>query len=164
MNYKELIWVSKELADEYKKFETVEEQERLVKKIIERKGIDINDENELLSENMLQFKNVCLLHKKELEKVYNEQAEKLEKLWNDCGDITPKVRQHAKKIVAETSSIGKSVDDLNSKIDDLKRKVSNINVHIPEQLVRLAETVSSMDDKSLSILKQLLEINNNKKL
>jgi chromosome segregation ATPase len=148
---KELIWVSKELADEYKQLESVEEQERAVKKIIESKRLDLEEEQELLSENVLLFKGVCLAHKKELSKVYQEQADLLNTLWEDMGDVSTQISQHVNQMT-------KQIAPLKREVADLKKELDGLRLYVPERLARLAEQVSSMDEKTKSLLRELLVI------
>ncbi len=148
---KELIWVSKELAEEYKQLESVEEQERAVKKIIKDKRLDLEQEQELLSESLLQFKSVCLAHRKGLEKVYQEQADTLNTLWEDMGDVTTQIN---KSVTALANRIG----PVRQQVEALKKEISGLNVYVPENLIHLAAQVATMDEKTKVLLQNLLNL------
>ena len=158
MNYqeKELIWVSKELAAEYKSLETIEEQEKAVKAVITRKKLDLDDENNLLSESLLQFKSVCLVHKKELEKVYNEQGDILSALWVDMGDVSNNISRHAKQLASEISIISKAVSQTKGEVEGLRKSLNGLDVYSAEKLTALATQINRMDDDTKDILKFLL--------
>lgn len=155
-NEKTHIWVSKKLADEYNTLESVEEQEASVKRIIEKKRLDLDLENELLSESLLVFKSVCLVHKKELEKVYKEQADKLYALWEDTGDITTMVNQHARSVAAQIEPLKNEVVGLKRNIDELKRSLEGLHLYVPQQLAEITTQVAKMDDKTKGLLSVLL--------
>jgi len=150
------IWVSKELADEYNAMESVEAQEAAVKKVIERKRLDLEEEQELLSESLLMFKSVCLAHKKELGRVYKEQAEALYKMWEDMGDVSSEVTRHARSTAELIAPIRAEVAALRKDIDGVKTDLSGLNLYIPENMARLAESVSRMDEKTQVLLSKLL--------
>jgi archaellum component FlaC len=148
---KELIWVTKETAEAYKQLETVEEQEKMVKKIIHNKRLDIEGEQELLEENLLVFKGVCLAHRKELSKVYGEQNDLLEKLWEEVGDISGKINESAGELAAK-------IKPLKDEVACLKREIEGLRLFVPDQLTRLAATVKSMDEDTRSLLRDLLNL------
>lgn len=151
MKDKELIWVSKELAEEYNQLESAKEQERAVKKIINDKRLDIEAEQELLSESLLQFKSVCLAHRKGLEKVYREQADTLNTLWEDMGDVTTQIDTSVNKLTGRISP-------LKQQVASLKKEIGGLNIYVPENLVKLASQVATMDDKTKILLHSLLDI------
>ena len=153
---KELIWVSKELAEEYKSLESTEAQEAAVKKVISQKRLDLDAEQELLSESMLIFKSVCLAHKKELTKVYNEQSDALYKMWEDMGDVSSEVVKHAKATAELIAPIRTEVAALRKQIDGIKHDLCGLDLYIPENMCRLAESVAGMDENTKVILQKLL--------
>lgn len=155
---KELIWVSAEFAEEYKQLDSVEAQERAVKKIIQDKQLDLDREQELLSENLLQFKSVCLVHRKELQKVYQEQADTLYTLWEDMGDVTSEIGEHARKVADIILPLKNEVQSLAKQVSQLKKEISELHLYIPEQLVTLTLQVASMDEKTKILLRNLLNM------
>jgi len=148
---KELIWVSKKLAEEYNQLESVEEQERIVKKVITDKRLNIEAEQELLSESVIQFKSVCLAHRKALENVYKEQSDILIKLWEDMGDVSTQINQHVRQMTDQ-------VTPLKREVASLKKEIEGLRLYVPEQLARIAEQVGSMDEKTKSLLRELLVV------
>jgi len=156
MGEKAYIYVSKELAEQYEQLATVEAQEEAVKKVISRKRIDLEDEQEMLSDTLLQFKSVCLKHKIELEKVYAEQADKIYKLWECCGDVSSNISRHAASITSEISTINDQIDRASRRVSDLKSKTDSLNIYGAEKIIELARTVANLDDATKDILAQIL--------
>ena len=150
-NDRELIWVPKKFADEYKQLESIEKQEAAVKKLIDDKRLDIDAEQELLSESLLRFKHTCLTHKIELRKVYQEQADALDALWHEMGDITSQINRHVEQIVQQISPAARH-------IAALKKEIQELHIYIPENLVRLAGQVSTMDATTKLLLRTLLNM------
>jgi len=148
---KELIWVSAELAKKYNDLESVEEQERIVKKVIADKRLDIEAEQEQLDESILQFKSVCLAHRKALEGVYKEQSDTLYTLWEDMGDVSSQINQHVRQMTDK-------ITPLKREVEQLKKELSGLSLYVPEQLARIAEQVGSMDEKTKSLLRELLVV------
>jgi uncharacterized coiled-coil DUF342 family protein len=150
------LYIDKNLAEQYKQLESVEAQEEAVKKLILRKGLDLEEENEHLSESLLQFKHVCLKHKIELQKVYNEQSENLYNLWESCGDVTSQISKHAKSIATEIEQINRSIAHTSSDVDKLKEKINSVNIYGAERIVELAKMIAKLDDATKDILSQIL--------
>lgn len=158
---KELIWVSKEYAEEYKKLDTVQAQAKLAKEILEAKKIDISSEMSQLDDDLIRFKSACLIHKAEMEKVYKEQASLVEKLIEDCWDIMPKVKQDANKfafeVKAELEPIGKVVSSLKEDVNSLKTSLNDLNIYGMNQVIDLANKLTQMDDNTKEILSFLVQ-------
>ncbi len=150
------IWVSKKLAEEYNSLESVEEQEASVKRVIEKKRLDLDAENEMLGESLLAFKSACLVHKKELEKVYQDQSDKIYAMWEDMGDVSTMVSRHAKELAAEIKPVSLEIQAAKKSVDELKKSVLDLNIYGAERVVELAKIVAQMDEKSKEILSALL--------
>ena len=153
---KELIWVPKDLAEQFQKLDSHEKQLEMVLEIIRRKKSDFMTEQEMLDEDLLEFKAVCLKHRKELETVYDEQAKKLEDLWKSQGDISSKINQHAKEVAGQLRPITHEVSELTDAVNILKKALDNIQLHIPHSLVQVAETISHMDEHTKEVLHVVL--------
>ena len=153
---KELIWVPKKLADEYAKYETVQEQERLVKELINRKKINIENENEHLEEQMLQFKSVCLAHRRELEKAYTEESSKVEQLFLDLGDYSKKVRDSAEKLAGQIRPLSEEIENIEKNVSSIKKQLHGLDVFAVERLVDLASKLNQMDEGTKQIMQFLL--------
>jgi len=157
MSDKELIWVSKDLAESFNKLDTTQEQEIMVKKIIENKRLDLESEYDLLEESMLVFKGVCLKHKNDLDSVYKEQSQKLYGLWEDMGDVSSEVKKHSDSLKSQLNGLKSEVDSVASSTNHLEKQLSNLNVHSAGRVVELAKTISNMDDSTKSIMKFLVD-------
>ena len=150
-NGRELIWVSEKVAKQYKGLESGEEQEEIIRDLLKQKRIDMERENEQLEESVLVFKSVCLAHKREITKVYEEQAKLLEELWEESGDISMKVHDQVEKITEQIAPLKKE-------IDILKTKIRELNIYIPENFVSLAAQVRGMDNDTKMLLRDLLDM------
>ena len=159
MEKQELIWVSRELAEEYKKLDSVDEQEAIVKKLINKKKLDIEQEQEQLSDSLLQFKSVCLVHKKELGKVYEEQADKLYSLWEETGDVSSMITKHARDISSLVQPMRTEINNLSKDIADLKKAMSELNIYGAERILEVVSKVKTMDEETKFLLKTLLNAN-----
>lgn len=155
MGEKDCIWVSKELAAQYKALDSIEEQEASVKRVIEKKRLDLDAENELLGESLLSFKSVCLAHKKELEKVYQDQADKIYALWEEMGDVSSMISRHAKMVAGEVEPISRAIAEATMNVGRLKTSCNEMNIYGAERIVELARTVATMDDKTKELLSAL---------
>jgi len=156
MEGKELIWVSKDLAQKYKDMDGSEELEMAVRKVIEKKRLDLEGEQELLSESLLMFKSVCLAHKRELEKAYQVQADNIYSLWEEMGDVSSLVGQHAKAIAAQIDPIRREISETKKTVDELKRALQSLDLYVPQQLAAVTEQVARMDEKTKALLSTLL--------
>jgi len=157
MSDKELIWVDKEISEKYNAAESDEEQAKIMLSVIKGKGLDFEEEFNLLSESELRFKAICLTHKNKLTEIYKEQSDMLYKLWEDMGDVGTEISNHAEKVAAEINPIKDSVNSLKTEIEQLKKSVSSIDFYGASDLERIANTVSTMSESSKEILKFLLD-------
>ena len=151
MSNRELIWVSAVLAEEYKQLDSVEEQERLVKKVIENKRLDIEAEQELLSESVLLFKSVCLAHRKALQQVYEEQSDLLYKMWEEMGDVSTQINSHVKQLTNQ-------IKPLRNEVEELKKEINSLSLYVPDKFVSVVEQVSNMDDRTKVLLRDVLDM------
>lgn len=156
MSEKELIWVPKEIAEKYKNIESIEQHSEMILELIKRKKKDFAIENENLDDDVLTFKAVCLRHKAELQKVYNEQSEQLELLWKDCSNMSEKINEHARKIASDLSPIVNTVRELKNSITDVKARLADVSFYPSSQFVQVAEAVSRMDDATKILLRDVL--------
>ena len=151
MSDRELIWVSAALAEEYKQLDSVEEQERLVKKFIENKRLDIEQEQEQLTESMLLFKSVCLAHKKALREVYEEQSDLLYKLWEEMGDVSTQIDNHVKGLTNQ-------IKPLRNEVENLKKEINSLSLYVPDKFVSVVEQISQMDERTKVLLRAVLNM------
>lgn len=153
---KELIWVAKEVADTYKALETPEEQEKLVKKLITDKKIDIEYENDLLEESVLKFKSSCLSHRTELKKIYHDECLLIEKMWDELGD-------HSTEMKKNIDGSSKEINTLTKSVEGLRKQLDNLNVYGADRLCDLATRIANMDENTKSIMRQVLDANKQNK-
>ena len=153
---KELIWVTKEQAAQFKELDTVEHQSKVATEIVRQKGLDIESELNQLDDDLIRFKAACLVHKSEMEKVYTEQADKLEALINNCWDVMPVAKDNAQKMADELQPFADKITDLSVSINEVKKLTQGINFYGIEQLTKLVEQVNYMDKNSKDIFTFLI--------
>lgn len=156
MEEKDLVWLSKSITDKVKQVDTVEEADRLIQEYIQLKRNNFKHELENLDDDVLLFKSVCLKHRNELKKVYDEQSELLDNLWKDCGDMGSKIHRHAKTLAEELKPITAEVNYLKTSILEVKRLLDTVNFYPPHTLIQVTESVARMDASTKELLRDLL--------
>ena len=158
MEERELVWLPKSVAAKVKLVETVEEADSMIQEYIKTKRQDFTRELENLDDDVLIFKGVCLRHRQELKKVYDEQAGLLDKLWEDCGDMGSKVHKHAVAMAAELAPLTAEVKSLKSSIEEVKRLIGQVDFYPQQTFIQTVESVARMDDKTKGLLRDLLDL------
>ena len=158
MEEKDLVWLPKSVADKVKQIETVEEADSMIQEYIKTKRQDFIRELENLDDDVLTFKGVCLRHRQELKKVYVEQADLLDKLWEDCGDMGSKIHKHAVAMAAELAPLTAEVKSLKSSIEEVKKLIGQVNFYPQQTFIQTVESVARMDDKTKGLLRDLLDL------
>lgn len=155
MEQREYVWIDKRLAEKLKKLDSIELQEEAVKEVIKEKKLDLSSEFEQLDESLLMFKSVCLTHKKELEKVYKEQADTLYKMWETDGDTSTAILQHARKLANELHPVKSEVRELVDSIKELKKLTGDLP--LPYKFVESVEAISRMNAETKDLLVRFLK-------
>jgi len=146
-NEKELIWVAKEVKEVYEKMESDHEKLRIVNELINSRKLDITYAIESLDDDLLRFKAFSLRYKTELQKVYDDQSDKLEKLFEDCGGVQDKMYLKIK----ETQD---RLDPITSKIKSINETLDKINTYKIERVIELIDKFNRMSEED----KRLFEI------
>lgn len=152
-NGTELIWVSKEMAEIYNKMESDDEKLKCVAKYIDSKKQTITADIEALDDDLLRFKAFALKYKTEIEKVYNEQSDALEKVFLDCGDVQSKMYLK----IEETK---KALLPIVDKIKEVNKTLDNINTYKIERMIELIHKFSVMNDEEKRILEIIINQQN----
>jgi len=150
---KELIWVPKEVKEIYEKMESDHEKLKIVDEMIKNRKIDITYAIEALDDDLLRFKAFSLKYKTELQKVYDEQNDKLEKLFEDCGDIQSKM--HLK--IEETT---KKLDPVTDKIKEINVALDKVNTYKIERVIELIEKFNRMNEEDKRLFEILIKQSN----
>lgn len=139
----EYVQLPKHLYDLIIKEEGRDAQERLFFKEIESRKYDLKNEIENLEEDVLRFKAVGVRYKNNLEKIYNEQYEELEKMWNTM-NLEENVYAKLKTVNSQMNLFKNSINEINSQI-------KNVNVYNLEKVIDLVEKFNrfSQDDKDI---------------
>lgn len=149
---KDLIWVPKKLAEEYKQLESCEEQEKLVKQVLRDRKLDIENELNMLSEDAIRFKASCLAHRNELHKIYMEEYGKVDQILSDTDSLHAKVRADAKKLESDLRPISDSINGMLENFSKLKKQLEEFNVYGADRVVDLVGRISQLDEKSKDAL------------
>ena len=155
---RDLVWLPKSVAAKVKQIETVEEADNMIQEYIKTKRQDFTRELENLDDDVLSFKGVCLRHRQELKKVYDEQADLLDRLWEDCGDMGSKIHRHAVALAAELAPLTAEVKSLKSSIEEVKRLIGQVDFYPQQAFIQTVENVARMDDKTKDLLRDLLDL------
>lgn len=158
MEEKDLVWLPKSVAVKVKQIETVEEADSMIQEYIKTKRQDFIRELENLDDDVLTFKGVCLRHRQELKKVYDEQANVLDDLWIDCGDMGSKIHKHAVAMAAELAPLTAEVKNLKASIEEVKKLIHEVSFYPAQPFVSTVESVARMDDKTKGLLRDLLDL------
>ena len=150
MSNKELIWVPKEIKEVLEKMDSDNEKLRIVDEYINNRKIDITYSIEALDDDLLRFKAFSLKYKTELQKVYQEQNDKLEKLFEDCGDIQSKM--HLK--IEETKN---KLDPIVSKIKSINETLDKVNTYKIEKVIELIEKFNRMSEEDKRLFEMLIK-------
>lgn len=149
MSEKDLIWVSKDLKEAWEKAESEEEQKKIFFRAIEDRKLDIKNQIECLEDEVLLFKGLGIRYKTELEKIYNEQSQQLEKIWEEfnAGD---RIYKKAKKIQNDLQPIVATINLINSSL-------SSISTYKIESLIEVIDKFNRMTEEDKTLLKVLIE-------
>jgi hypothetical protein len=145
------VYVDKKIAKELKDLEGSEEQEKIVKDIIKRKKLDLENENDLLSDNVLIFKNVCLEHRNQLKKIYADEDAKLEEMFLELDATRSKFKKTSKDLQSAIRPLSDELDQCREKFKHLKDGIDGLNIYGSEKLVEFARTIQNMDDATKDI-------------
>ena len=150
------IWVTQEYADKYNELDKCDAQAKIALEIIDSKKLDVTNELSQLDDDLIRFKAACLVHKSELEKVYNEQQLRMEKLIDDCWDVMPLAKKNAQKMADELQPFADKVTDLSVSINKVKELTQGIDFYGIDKITKLVEQVSYMDSASKEIFSFLM--------
>ena len=146
---KELIWISKELAEEYKRLDTDIEKSNMVNEIIRKKRIDINDDLEYLEEDLIRFKGFALSYASKFQEAYKEQGLKIEKIWDDCQEPIEKVR-------AETNKVKKEIGGILDVVKNISHSLENLDTYKLESIIKIIDKYNMMTDEDKEIFSLIL--------
>ena len=147
LEQKELIWVSKEVKTIFESLDSDHEKLRIVDELIKDRKLGITQDIESLDDDLLRFKAFSLKYKTELQKVYDEQSDKLEKLFENCGDIQSKMYLK----IEETKT---KLNPITDKIKEVNKTLESLNTYKIERVIELLNTFNKMSEED----KRLFEI------
>jgi len=150
MDNKELIWVDKKVAEEYKKMESDKFKLNLVNKVIVDRKKDFTYDIESLNDDLLRFKAFSLNYKTAITEAYEKQTEEAEKLFLDIGCVGDKLSNKTREATDNIKKIGVEIKELNRCLD-------KINTYKLESLLGLINKFNCMSCKDKEIFSLLLK-------
>ena len=147
---KELIWVKKEIAEEYKSLESDIKMADMINDIIRRKKVDISNDIENLDDDLIRFKGFCLNYASKFKEAYNEQTENIEKIWEDCNEPIS-------NIISKTSHIKKEISGISGDIRNISASINDLDTYKLDRIIGIIEKYNSMTDDDKEIFKLILE-------
>ncbi len=146
------LYVPVEFANKYKELDDTKKQKQLAIEHVEQRKIDLKSELAQLDDDTVRFKASCLAHKDALEDVYKDQSSKLEKLINECWDVMPIAKKNAQKMADELQPFADKLTDIECSMNKIKKLSGNVNFYGIENIIKLADQLNTMDDKTKDIL------------
>jgi len=146
---KEIVWLPQSIAKKFNALKSIEEMRVLTRDVIERKRLDMTTEDRNLEDDVLRFKAFCLAHRSELSKVYNEECDLIEQMWEELSGKADATRSKIK-------GMAKEVNDFSRSVGDLKKQLGSLEVYQAERFLELANTVNNMDESTKDILRNVL--------
>ena len=145
--------MSSELKDVYEKVDSDQEKLNIVEELINSRKIDITYAIEALDDDLLRFKAFSLRYKTELQKVYDDQSEKLEKIFDDCGDIQSKMYLK----IEETKT---KLNPVTDKIKEINVALEKVNTYKIERVIELIEKFNRMNEEDKRLFEILIKQSN----
>jgi len=150
---KELIWVPREIKEVLEKMDSDNEKLRIVDEYINSRKVEITYTIEALDDDLLRFKAFSLKYKTELQKVYEEQNAKLEKLFEDIGGMQD-------NIYLKIEQAKKQLNPITDKIKEVNKTLDNINTYKIERLIELLEKFNRMSEEDKRLFEILIKESN----
>jgi predicted nucleic acid-binding Zn-ribbon protein len=149
MSDKELIWVSKEVKAIYENLDSDQEKLRIIEETIKSRKEDITYTIESLDDDLLRFKAFALKYKTELQKVYEEQNNQLEKLFEDIGGMQD-------NIYLKIEQAKKQLNPITDKVKEINKTLDNVNTYKIERLIELIEKFNRMSEENKMLFELLI--------
>lgn len=124
------------------------EQERIFYKVINDRKLDIAYAIESMDDDLLQFKAYGLRYQNALEKIYAEQCEKIEKVWDNF-NVQDKLYDKIKELEGKLRPTV-------STIKEISQNLERIDTYRLKETIDLLNTFSNMNDENKDILRMLL--------
>jgi len=149
MENKELIWVTKEVAEEYKALDSDIVKADLVNELIRRKKISIDGDLESLEDDLIRFKGFASNYANRFKKAYEEQGDKINQIWEDC-------QEPIDKIHSKTKQMTNSIEKLHKDVKKISDELDNFNTYKIEKVIDLIDQYNRMTDEDKQIFSVIL--------
>lgn len=151
---KELIWVTKEQAEILKDLGSDENQKNFVDKLISERKIDMQYAIESLDDDLLRLKAFALTYKTELKKVYDEQDEALEKLWETHDEKIYELKEKIKQLKPELQNV-------KNQIDEVSKIMNGLSTYNIDKLLEVVRKVNGMSEDDKRLMVDLINLTKN---
>jgi hypothetical protein len=144
------VWVPQWFADEYQKITSDTDKIEILRGIIKATKNEMKTDVEYLEKESEQYKKTLEKYEKVFTKAYEEQRDKICKLWDDVYSSMPDIEKHAKKIQAD-------LEPIVNKFKNLIEILEFSGCTRLTEMVKLVETIQNCDDKTKEVLLKVLE-------
>lgn len=127
-------------------------QEQVINDIIQSKKKLFHGEMELLDEQVLVFKQFCVVHRNRLKEVYDDERDKLESLIDDVMELQPSVRDSAIKLAAQLNPLRVEVAEITSAIKQLEQLFTSINTYRIKDTLEVLERLAQLDEPTRQLI------------
>ena len=145
----EYVQLPKDLYDKLVEAKSRQEQEKMFFAEIEARKTDIKNEIENLEDDVLRFKAVGIRYKSSLEKIYEEQAVELDKLW-ECMNLEDNIYSKLKTMNSQLSQFKNDIKQINE-------SMNHLNSYNLEKIISLVEKFNGFTNQDKEIIKYLTE-------
>lgn len=157
MNKKELIWVDKEFAEKYKKFEGEENQRQIeidalneyMQSVKEDTRKNFKLDLEGIEEDAAVYRGSLLQVKQAFEKAKNEHYQTTYEMWENIDKEIPSITEKTQKVI-------NILNPLSEKLNELNASIAKIEIWNIEKLVETMKMLSSLFGENEKMVKFLI--------
>jgi chromosome segregation ATPase len=145
----EYVQLPKELYDKVIESKSRQEQEKMFFAEIEARKMDVKSEIENLEDDVLRFKAVGIRYKNSLEKIYEEQAVELDKLWEGMN--------LEDNIYSKLKTMNSQLSEFKNDVKQINESMNRLNAYNLEKIITLVERFNNFTSEDKEIIKYLTE-------
>lgn len=157
---KELIWVTKEVAEKYFKMTSIDECEKIVIDAAKELYKEQTYAVEGLDEQVIMFKAKCITYKNAYKNIVNDITKDVEPLWEQLDKLRSKVGIE----VAKTTLVLNEVKSTASELDKAFKSIDSGVTYKLEKIIEVVEKFNKMTSEDKVIITMLLKTDKMKDL
>jgi hypothetical protein len=147
----EYICVPKEIAKKYNNATSDNTKIEIIEDLTKKMKNEIEMSLSSLDDDVVQYKGMVLKYKKAFKEIYEDQAEKIYKTWEEIQNTLPKQDKLINKLKNELAPILEQ-------IKKLSKVIENVNTY---QLIRMSELIDKIndcDDKTKEVILKVIQM------